>query len=157
MKHLLLILTIGTAFACRPSLQKCNDLYGHCGRIDTLTRTIEYRDTTVITDSDTLVSFVPVMQRDTLTVNRIIERYRKSQVKGTDIRFYWVNDSTLKVESICPRDTVRIKGKDRIEVRTQVKTERIEVMPGWVKWVGIGAGVFGFLMLLGLILALIRR
>jgi hypothetical protein len=50
MKHILPLLTIWTAFACRPSLQKCNDLYGHCGRIDTLTRTVEYRDTTVITD-----------------------------------------------------------------------------------------------------------
>lgn len=153
MKHLLIILTIGTAFACRPSLQKCNDLYGHCGRIDTLTRTVEYRDTTVITDSDTVVSFVPVMQRDTLTVNRIIDRYRKQRVNGDNVRFFWVNDSTLKVESICPRDTVRIKGKDRIETRTQVKTERVEVIPGWVKWVGIGAGVLVIL----LALALIRR
>lgn len=153
MKHLLILLTIGTAFACRPSLQKCNDLYGHCGRIDTLTRTVEYRDTTVITDSDTVVSFVPVMQRDTLTVNRIIDRYRKSQVKGSDIRFYWVNDSTLKVESICPHDTVRIKGKDRIETRTQVKTELVEVIPGWIKWVAGGAGV----LILLLALALIRR
>lgn len=153
MKHLLIILTIGTAFSCRPSLQKCNDLYGHCGRIDTLTRTVEYRDTTVITDSDTVVSFIPVTQRDTLTVNRIIDRYRKSQVKGSDIRFYWVNDSTLKVESICPRDTLRIKGKDRIETRTQIKTERVEVMPGWVKWSWIGAGV----LVLLLALALIRR
>lgn len=153
MKHLLIILTIGTAFACRPSLQKCNDLYGHCGRIDTLTRTVEYRDTTVITDSDTVVSFIPVTQRDTLTINRIIDRYRKSQIKGSDIRFFWVNDSTLKVESICPRDTVRIKGKDRIETRTQVKTERVEVIPAWAKWVGIGAGVLVIL----LALALIRR
>lgn len=153
MKHLLIILTIGTAFACRPSLQKCNDLYGHCGRIDTLTRTITYRDTTVITDSDTVVSFIPVTQRDTLTVNRIIDRYRKSQIKGSDIRFFWVNDSTLKVESICPRDTVRIKGKDRIETRTQTKTERIEVMPGWVKWVAGGACA----LILLLALALIRR
>jgi hypothetical protein len=153
MKHILPLLTIGTAFACRPSLQRCNDLYGHCGRIDTLTRTVEYRDTTVITDSDTVVSFVPVMQRDTLTINRIIDRYRKSQVKGSDVRFFWVNDSTLKVESICPRDTVRIKGKDRIETRTQVKTERVEVMPGWAKWVGIGAGILVIL----LALALIRR
>lgn len=153
MKHLLIILTIGTAFACRPSLQRCNYLYGHCGRIDTLTRTVEYRDTTVITDSDTVVSFVPVMQRDTLTVNRIIDRYRKQRVNGDNVRFFWVNDSTLKVESICPRDTVRIKGKDRIETRTQVKTERVEVIPGWVKWVGIGAGVLVIL----LALALIRR
>lgn len=153
MKHLLIILTIGTAFACRPSLQRCSDLYGHCGRIDTLTRTVEYRDTTIITDSDTVVSFIPVTQRDTLTVNRIIDRYRKSQIKGTDIRFYWVNDSTLKVESICPRDTVRIKGKDRIETRTQVKTERVEVIPGWVYWVAGGACA----LILLLALALIRR
>ena len=153
MKHLLIILAIGTAFACRPSLQKCNDLYGHCGRIDTLTRTVEYRDTTIITDSDTVVSFIPVTQRDTLMVNRIIDRYRKSQVKGSDIRFFWVNDSTLKVESICPRDTVQIKGKDRIETRMQVKTERVEVIPGWVKWSWIGAGV----LVLLLALALIRR
>lgn len=153
MKHLIILLTVGTAFACRPSLQRCNGLYGHCGRIDTLTRTVEYRDTTVITDSDTVVSFVPVMQRDTLTVNRIIDRYRKSQVKGSDIRFYWVNDSTLKVESICQRDTVRIKGKNRIETRTQVKIERVEVIPGWVKWSWIGAGV----LILLLALALIRR
>lgn len=153
MKHLLIILTIGTAFACRPSLQKCNDLYGHCGRIDTLTRTVEYRDTTVITDSDTVVSFVPVMQRDTLTVNRIIDSYRKQRVNGDNVRFFWVNDSTLKVESICPRDTVQIKGKDRIETRTQVKTEHVEVMPGWVKWSWISAG----LLVLLLALALIRR
>lgn len=153
MKHLLIILTIGTAFACRPSLQKCNDLYGHCGRIDTLTRTVEYRDTTVITDSDTVVSFVPVMQRDTLTVNRIIDRYRKQRVNGDNVRFFWVNDSTLKVESICPRDTVRIKGKDRIETRTQVKTERVEVIPTWVKWVAGGACA----LILLLALALIRR
>ena len=153
MKHILIILTIGTAFACRPSLQKCNDLYGHCGRIDTLTRTVEYRDTTVITDSDTVVSFVPVMQRDTLTVNRIIDRYRKQRVNGDNVRFFWVNDSTLKVESICPRDTVRIKGKDRIETRTQVKTERVEVIPVWVKWVAGGACA----LILLLALALIRR
>lgn len=157
MKHILILLTIGMAFACRPSLQKCNDLYGHCGRIDTLTRTVEYRDTTVITDSDTVVTFIPVMQRDTLTVNRIIDRYRKQRVNGDNVRFFWVNDSTLKVESICPRDTVRIKGKDRIETRTQVKTERVETIPGWVKWTIrglIGAIVFLFICL-GL--ALIRR
>lgn len=152
MKHLLIILTIGTAFACRPSLQRCNDLYGHCGRIDTLTRTVEYRDTTVITDSDTVVSFVPVMQRDTLTVNRIIDSYRKQRVNGDNVRFFWVNDSTLKVESICPRETLTIKGKDRIETRTQVKTERVEVIPGWVKWVAGGAGVLILLLALALIM-----
>jgi hypothetical protein len=42
---------------------------------------------------------------------------------------------------------------DRIEYRTQSKTEYVEIIPGWVKWVGIGAGILVIL----LALALIRR
>jgi hypothetical protein len=94
------------------------------------------------------------MQRDSVTAERIIERIRRASVKaGIETRYYWVNDSTLKVESICPAETVTVKGKDRIEYRTQVKTEYVEIIPGWVKWVGIGAGILVIL----LALALIRR
>ncbi len=157
MKHLLLILTIGTAIACRPSLQKCNDLYGHCGRIDTLTRTVRYRDSTFKVKPDTLTQLVPFWRTDTLPVERFIERLRRAQVIGGQINYYWVNDSLLKVEPICPEKSVTVQGANSSETLTQTKTEYVEVMPGWVKWVGIGTAIFGFLMLFGLILALIRR
>ena len=153
MKHLLIILTTGTAFACRPSLQQCNDLYGHCGRIDTLTRTITYRDSVFTVKADTLTQLLPVWRTDTVTAERIIERLRRAQIIGGQINYYWVNDSLLKVEGVCPEKSVTAKGVDRIETRTQVKTERVEVMPGWVKWVAGGAGV----LILLLALALIRR
>lgn len=152
MKYLLLIPLLFAS--CRPSLQRCNDLYGHCGRIDTLTTTTVFRDTTVVVEADTSVFFVPVMQRDTVTAERIIERIRRASVKaGIETRYYWLNDSTLKVESICPAETVTVKGKDRIEYRTQVKTELVptETMPKWA-WI-----VMGMLGLIVFILILVRR
>jgi hypothetical protein len=78
--------------------------------------------------------------------NRIIREYRTTYTEaGGDVRFWWTNDSTLRVWAVCPRDTVKIKGKDTVKTITQTKTVEVEKPAAW--WNGwrwwLLAGVIG--------------
>ena len=135
----------------RLTRKACENRYGTCGESVPVSSTVTVRDTTVITDVDTVIARFPYPLWKTDTLSRGFVVWDRPKIRRVgNVTISWANDSLLTVTALCPRDTVRIKGVDKTTTLTQWKTRTVETR-GW-NWVSFAIGAIAVMILVVAIL-----